>query len=131
MKSFLLGICFLLGSQLYAQDLSPAQAANAKNVRKYVSVQGKVISVKKWDEGKSLGFGDNFVFINMEEDYPYNPIVVRIPFKYMANFPDTEKLKEKRIRVKGKIVMSKYINETKRRPSIELRNSSQLEILND
>lgn len=155
MKSFLLVIGFLLGSQLYAQDLSPAQAAKklGRKIAKFslyakyppvetpeevakrpfgveVVMIGKVVNTLHDTKG-TMNQSKNYFFIDVDRKYRDNLVVVKIAEENMHLFSNLKRLVGKTIIVRGTVLPFKPYDAERIYPNIELKEPSQLEILGD
>lgn len=155
MKSFLLGICFLLGSQLYAQDLSPAQTAKklGRKIAKFclyaksppietpeevakrplgteVIMIGRVVNTL-FDTKGIMNKSKNYFFIDIDRKYRDNLVVVKIADENVNKFSSLKILKGKTVIVRGIVLPFKPYDAERIYPNIELKEPSQLEILND
>lgn len=94
-----------------------------------VVLKGKVVSTYLDRNGT-----EKPLYLNLDKRFPNNPIAVFIKEKDAAKFPSRDKLEGKNVRVKGKVVAWKFINNdtgvSGDKPAIILSEKDQIVIEN-
>jgi hypothetical protein len=134
LKNYILGCCLLalaiapLKAQESIQNLLTTEQAASKMGQEVV-LKGKVVSTYFDRNGT-----EKPLYLNLDKRFPNNPIAVFIKEKDAAKFPLRDKFEGKNVRVKGKVVAWKYINNdtgvSSDKPAIILSEKEQIEIEN-
>ena len=126
---FLLALCTApLQAQEIAQNLLTTEQASLKMGQEVV-LKGKVVSTYLDRNGV-----EKPLYLNLDKRFPNNPIAVFIKEKDAPKFPSRDKFEGKTVRVKGKVIAWKFMNNdtgvSGDKPAIILSEKDQIVIEN-
>lgn len=118
MLVFFVGLSFMAHS--FAQETYDTASSAAEKIGQEVKISSEIISTYYASELDGQPF-----FINIEMDYPNNPIMIIIPRKYILNFP-VHSLENKKVIIQG------LVEENRNgKPVIFLKDEGQLVVLGE
>lgn len=94
-----------------------------KRVGQVVTIRAKVVQAKLAETAKGRP-----IYLNLFAPYPQNPINVVIYEENHAKFPDAAQYTGKTVVIRGRLEAPK-LGKTNAKPTLKLRESSQLEIV--
>jgi hypothetical protein len=115
---FFISLSFMANS--FAQKVYDDAWSAAEKTEQEVEISCEIVSTYYAPKSDGQPF-----FLNIEVDYPNNPITIIIPRKYILNFP-VQSLQNKKVIIKGLVKGNKN-----GKPTIFLKDEGQLVIVED
>ena len=116
--TFFISLAFITNS--FAQKIYDSASTAAEKIGQEVEISGEIVST--YYASKSAG---QPFFLNVDIDFPNNPITIIIPRKYILNFP-VQSLQNKTVIIKGLVKENEHGKST-----IFLKDGDQLVIVED
>ena len=104
----------------FAQKVYDDASTAAKKIGQEVEMTGEIVSTYYASKSDGQPF-----FLNIDVNYPNNPITIIIPRKYILNFP-VQSLQNQKVIIKGLVKENEH-----GKPTIFLKDEGQLVVVED